>query len=114
VTSGNYRKFPPEHRLRQRYEFLSAWDRGFRFHTDHFIIVVAKNSNGPTRLGVTASKKVGGAVQRNRVKRFIREFFRNNYEKLDSQVDISIIAKKGASTLRYDAACDELKKLLTG
>ncbi len=73
-----------------------------------------QKSNGPTRLGVTASKKVGGAVQRNRVKRLVREFFRLNYEKINPQADISIIAKKGAADLGYVAVYSELKKLLTG
>jgi len=114
VSAGKILIFPSDNRLRARSDFLRTWDRGRRFHTDHFIVVVMQKTNGPTRLGVTASKKVGGAVQRNRVKRLVREFFRRNYEKLDPQVDISIIAKKGASDLRYDAVCDELKKLLTG
>ncbi len=73
-----------------------------------------QKKSGPTRLGVTASKKVGGAVQRNRVKRLVREYFRCNYSKLDQLVDISIIAKKGASDLFYDALSDELSLLLTG
>jgi len=114
VATGNIYIFPPGYRLRVRSDFLYTWDKGVRFHTENFIVVVVKKYGGPTRLGVTASKKVGGAVQRNRVKRLIREFFRLNYENLDPRVDISIIAKKGASNLKYDAACEELKKLLIG
>ncbi len=114
MSAGKNFIFPSDYRLRVRSEFLRTWDRGRRYHTDHFIVVVMQKSDGPTRLGVTASKKVGGAVQRNRVKRLVREFFRLNYKRLDPQADLSIIAKKGASDLRYEAVCDELKKLLLG
>jgi ribonuclease P protein component len=113
VSAGKILIFPPDYRLLARSDFLRTWDKGRRYHTDHFIVVVMQKINGPTRLGVTASKKVGGAVQRNRVKRLVREFFRRNYEKLNPQIDISIIAKKGASDLKYDAVFNELKKLLT-
>ena len=73
-----------------------------------------KKEKGPTRLGLTASKKVGGAIQRNRVKRLLREFFRLNYCKFDSHLDISIIAKKGAYDIGFDRVSEELNKLLTG
>lgn len=114
MSEGKTNIFPSDYRLLVRPDFLRAWDKGQRFHSNHFIVVVMQKNSGPTRLGVTVSKKVGGAVQRNRVKRLLREFFRRNYNKLDSQIDISIIAKKGAANLRYEDVRDELKKLLTG
>jgi len=114
VVLRNSFSFPVDYRLLRRKEFLYSWDKGKRFHTDHFIVVLLKKEKGPTRLGLTVSKKVGGAVQRNRVKRLLREFFRLNYCKFDSHVDISIIAKKGANNISFDRVCEELKKLLTG
>lgn len=104
--------FPSTRRILVRSEFLRTWSCGKKIHTDFFIIVLMKKQNGPTRLGVTASKKVGGAVQRNKVKRMVREFFRKNYVNIDSQLDISIIAKKGAAKLNYDEIYENLAKLL--
>jgi ribonuclease P protein component len=106
--------FPSWKRLTSRRDYLRTWERGKKVHTGFFIIAVAKHDEGPTRLGVTASKKVGGAVQRNRVKRIVREFFRLNYQWLDSHTDLSIIAKKGSSALSYEEVYNELKKVLIG
>lgn len=49
-----------------------------------------------TRLGITVSKKVGCAVQRNRIKRLCREFFRCNRHRLKVKRDINLIAKRQA------------------
>jgi ribonuclease P protein component len=114
LLSLNDNTFNSDYRLLARSDFLKTWDRGKKFHSDFFIIVYLQKNSGPTRLGVTVSKKVGGAVQRNRVKRLVREFFRLNYHNIDSHIDLSIIAKKGASKLNYCAVYNELKKLLLG
>jgi len=106
--------FPSAYRLTRRKEFNYAWNQGKKYHTDHFIVVVLGKMVGPTRLGITASRKVGGAVQRNRVKRLLREIFRTEYPFIKLCVDISIIAKKGSANLSYDQILSEIKHLLTG
>jgi ribonuclease P protein component len=55
---------------------------------------------GPVhRLGVTASRKVGPAVVRTRVKRGIREWFRRSRQELGEDVDVVVIARSGAARL---------------
>jgi ribonuclease P protein component len=49
------------------------------------------NSVGHDRLGIIASKRVGGAVDRNRAKRRIREVFRNNRERSAGVVDLDLV-----------------------
>lgn len=103
--------FPPVRRLRHRREFLRVRERGRKLYTSHFLILVLENPGGPTRLGVTASRKVGGAVVRNRVKRLVREFFRTHYRMLPEGKDLSVIAKPGAASLEYSEVCRELSVL---
>jgi ribonuclease P protein component len=109
VRSGN--TFPSDNRLRCRREFVRVWEKGRKIHTPHFVVIILEKSSGPTRLGLTVSRKVGGAVKRNRIKRLIREFFRNNYNMLPQHADLSIIAKKGAFEVDYKKVCDELSTL---
>ncbi len=100
--------FPPELRLRNRREYLRVRETGKKIHTPHFLVYIMVRGDGPTRLGITCSRKVGGAVVRNRVKRLLREFFRQNISCLPAHADISVIAKRGAHLLDYRRACSEL------
>ena len=78
----------------------------------HFIAIAKKNGLVTTRLGVTASKKVGNAVRRNRAKRLIREFYRLNKARLPKGNDIVVIAKKGAGCLNFEKAKKELEEIV--
>lgn len=94
-------------RLRKRAEFLSVSSRGRKIYTPDFIIVKAYSELSWSRIGVTVSRKVGNSVNRNRIKRLIREFFRNNRE-LFLSADYNIIARSGAVNLGFDGVCQEL------
>ena len=63
-----------------------------------------------SRIGITASKKVGNAVIRNRIKRKIREGIRQEYVSLTSPWDVVIIAKKTASTAGAKAIQNEISR----
>ncbi|MGK0359931.1 MAG: ribonuclease P protein component [Bradymonadia bacterium] len=69
-------RFPKDHRLRQRREFLAVQRGGRRVTTPHFVVYGRRNGGRPTRLGITVSRKVGRAHTRNRIKRLLREAFR--------------------------------------
>jgi ribonuclease P protein component len=103
--------YPKEERLRSRSEFLQLADRGRKLHTQNFIIVWAERPEGTTRFGPTVSRKVGNAVVRNRVKRFLREYYRLHKE-LFATADYNIIAKRGAASLTMTGVCQELDRAL--
>ena len=94
-------------RIRRSSEYERTWREGKRYHTTHFVVIL--NPGGPySRLGLTVSRKVGNAVCRNRIKRWIRELFRNNYKKFGQIADVSIIAKRQAGCLTHLQVNQEL------
>ena len=88
------KSFPRSLRLRRRGQFLHAQRRGTRLQTAHLIAYRVANKKRPTRLGITVSKKVGRAHQRNRFKRLLREAFRHSELRTMSGFDLSLVAKR--------------------
>jgi ribonuclease P protein component len=68
--------------------------------TRHLLILVAPRLDGDAaRLGVVASRKMGGSVQRNRAKRLVRESFRRNLSIFPARTDVVVIVRSGADEL---------------
>lgn len=109
ALSGS-RRFPARARLKERREFLRVERLGRRVASAHFVLLAERRDDGWRRLGVTVSRRVGGAVTRNRVKRFVREFFRSHRETLPA-ADAVVIARSGAANLEHGAVADELGRL---
>jgi ribonuclease P protein component len=72
------RRFRASRRLRRRQEFQRAYASGTRAHGRLMTVFLLPREDANTRLGIAATKKLGGAVQRNRAKRLIREMFRQH------------------------------------
>jgi ribonuclease P protein component len=77
-TPAPSRRFPKDRRVRRRAEFQVVFERGTRFHGRFFTLILLPNRLSSSRLGIVASRKLGGAVERNRAKRLIREMFRQH------------------------------------
>ncbi len=86
-------------RLKKRWEFQRAYQRGRKYWNRYFVIYVHRTHEETLRLGITVSKKVGKSVQRNRVKRLIRESFRQLRPELKQGYDIVIVGRTGAARL---------------
>ena len=106
--------FGKEERIRRRADFLRISRDGARYQTRHFRLSICPNSLPHRRLGITVAKRVGSAVERNRVKRLLREFFRRNKLKLPASTDIVVVAKEGAAGLNLWQLIDELKGIFRG
>jgi ribonuclease P protein component len=102
--------FQRSDRLRRRPEFLRAQRSGARFQTPHFIVYAIRvDAAGPVRLGITVSRRIGGAVMRNRVKRRVRECFRLELRPLVPHgTDLLVIARSGAAEIETRAILNEL------
>lgn len=91
--------FTKEHRILDSIEFKNIYKQGKTVHSRYFLANVVRSRHATTRLGITVSKKVGGAVTRNRIKRVTREYFRKNRHGFLENLDVSIVAKKAAGKL---------------
>src|SRR5438876_12327132 len=65
-------------RIRRRADFQQAYEHGARVPGRYSTLFILPNKLDVGRLGIAATQKLGGAVQRNRDKRLIREDFRHN------------------------------------
>ncbi|MBF0111070.1 MAG: ribonuclease P protein component [Magnetococcales bacterium] len=99
--------FPKMARLLKSRDFKRNTDQGRKVHTPLFLVFVRKNGLETSRLGVTVSRKVGKAVLRNRVKRWLREFFRHWQARVADRWadrwDIVIIARFPAGQASHEA-----------
>ena len=88
---------PADRKLRRRSEFQRVFDSGRRTHGRFFTVIAAASPVPATRLGIVASRKLGGAVVRNRAKRLIREMFRTSvYD--GPPLDLVVIPKNALLT----------------
>ena len=98
-----------DEKILKRAEYLRLSASGKKLHTRHFVILWSENGTERARLGITASRKLGIAVARNRVKRLVREYFRLCKDQFIA-ADFNFIAKKGADKLTYQEVRQELQK----
>jgi ribonuclease P protein component len=99
---------PAQRRLRRKSDFEAAYARGRRFGNGFFAVTAMPNDIGGPRLGLAVSvKNAGSSVERNRIRRTIRESFRLHQHELPP-VDLVVSARARAR----DAAGIELRASL--
>ena len=109
--------FPKTLRLRSRAEFLKVQSKGQKVSAEPLLGLYLANGLQVTRLGLTVSSKVGNAVVRARIRRYLRECFRKKKSSLPAGIDLVLIARQGAkdadlATLQasFDALADRLTR----
>lgn len=97
-------------RLHRRTEYLYVQREGVRVQTAHFVVYAARFCHDDTiRLGTAVSRRVGGAVVRNRLKRRIRECFRLQLRcGLPGGTGVVVIGRRGAGALLMRSVMREL------
>jgi ribonuclease P protein component len=109
--------FGKERRIRRRSDFLRVQAIGQRASTAHFVLLVAArepDTAACSRVGFVVTKKVGNAVQRNRIKRVCRECFRMWPELVPDGIDLVVIARAGADELGLAAVRAEWERARPG
>jgi ribonuclease P protein component len=100
-------------RVRKRAEFLEIQSGGVRVNGDCLVFVLKRRTEGsPLKLGITASRKVGNAVQRARARRLIREAFRAVFSELPGAVDIVVIVRRPLGERKMSVVLEEWQRAL--
>lgn len=96
--------FPRQARLTRQAEFQRIYRLGRRLKAPPLRLVALRRPDGKSRLGLAVSRKVGGAVVRNRYKRAIREAFRLHRHRLSRPYDMAV-------SVGWEAAPEEVKRV---
>ena len=87
--------------LKKNSDFKNVYTRGKSYANKYLVMYVLENNPGKNRIGISVSKKVGNSVVRHRITRLVRESYRLHENIFNSGLDIVIVARKSASTVKY-------------
>jgi ribonuclease P protein component len=117
VTAGA--GFPRAARLLKHSDFERVYKQGRRHFSSHMTVFYLRQAEAPSpeqraRVGFTVGKVLGGAVERNRIKRRLREAVRLRRAVLKSAgaVDVVINPKKSVLTLEFSVVLEEVGRAL--
>jgi ribonuclease P protein component len=106
---------PKERRLAKRREFVRVYETGRKHFSRYTVLFFAANGLPHSRIGITATKKIGKANVRNRMKRWTREVYRRQREPLGldaSGLDIVVNVKPNAVASSFEDYHRELTRAL--
>ena len=106
---------PKERRLAKRREFVRVYDTGQKHFSRYTVLFFAANGLTHSRIGITATKKLGKANVRNRLKRWTREVYRRQREPLGidaRMLDIVVNVKTNAAASSFEDYSRDLTRAL--
>ena len=106
-------RLTPLERIRRKSDFAALYRDGGRLRGRYFTLVFLRNGLGNSRLAVVASRKVGSAVVRNRIKRRFRELFRGNKGLPGEPLDLIVIARQESGEAAWSVLRDAYVSSLT-
>jgi len=99
AASAKRQTFRDASRIRRRPEFQRVYEGGQKLRLRLMTVVVLPNGRTASRLGIAATRKLGGAVIRNRAKRLVREVFRK--ADVPGGLDIVVIPRRDMLDVEY-------------
>ena len=88
------------------------YEKGTKLRGRYFFVYLLENGLGRSRLGLTASRRTGGPVERNRVKRRLREIFRHRKGDIQPFADIVVNVRRGAVEAGYEELERDFDRIL--
>ena len=87
--------------LKRNSDFKRLYSKGKSAASGCAVVFYRRNGRKENRLGITVSTKLGGAVQRNRIRRRLKEIYRLNESKLAAGYDIVIVARMASRSAEF-------------
>ena len=100
--------FPRTARLLKHSDFERVYQQGRRHFSPHMTVFFLRQAEGSARIGFTVGRVLGGAAERNRIKRRLREAVRLRRSALRGAVDVVINPKRSVMTLEFAQLLDEI------
>lgn len=97
--------------LKSNSDFRRLYNRGKAVTDPALVVYYSKNRAGICRIGITTSKKIGNAVERNRSRRVIREAFRQVCPQLEPCYDIVLVARSKTKYLKSTRIEETMKMI---
>ena len=112
ATAGG--SFPRSARLLKHSDFDRVYKQGRRHFSSHMTVFYQRGASpeGSARVGFTVGRVLGGAVERNRIKRRLREAVRQQRGVLAGAVDVVINPKKSVLTLEFSVLKEEVGRAM--
>ncbi|MDQ5983096.1 MAG: Ribonuclease P protein component [Eubacteriales bacterium SKADARSKE-1] len=98
--------------LNQNKDFNRAYSKGRSYVCHALVVYIIKNYKKGTRIGITTSKKIGNAVERNRARRVIKEAYRQIAPKISGNFDIVFVARRPATNTLSTKIMEQMLKQL--
>ena len=100
------------YRIKKSQEIEQVMKKGVSRANPYFIVYkYAKNDNDNFRIAISVGKKIGKAVERNKVKRYIRNVTTEHKHEMNPNYDYFVIARKGVKDLDYVTFKENLEQL---
>jgi ribonuclease P protein component len=107
-VTGERLRFRKSDRILRRADFLRVQHQGRKVQTRSFLIMVSPAEHA--RLGITVTRRTAGAVGRNRIRRLVREVYRQHRELFPEACELVLVARAAATGLDFTSLRAELER----
>jgi ribonuclease P protein component len=104
--------FTPADRIRKKSEYATVFSNSRKVVDRYFVCYLSTGEQSGSKIGLAVSRKVGKAVTRNRVKRYLREFYRSHRPYFTAPCHVVVVARPAAAGMSYVECTHAMKQLL--